>query len=121
MDGIALEKDVAAVRRYLRTRLGIGGGFARQMRRARRHLPSRLHGDLDVLEQAVQFAKNPKMARRIDEARVHEARRVIVGHLVDLDRRSGQAAWLGDVGATIGFNLAIIAAVTGLAVWMISR
>jgi hypothetical protein len=114
-----VEARVAEVAGLLETRLGARGAtFDVQVARARRHLPAALRVAAADLLEARRMAANPRLARRIDPARVSRAHAALVAHLTTVDRAASRRAMVLDFLATAGFQLLAVAGlVLAVLVW----
>jgi hypothetical protein len=116
MDVNALADEVAGL---LKERLGARGAtLADRVARARRRLPPDLRVAAADLIDAQHMAANPRLARRIDPARVLRAHAALVAHLTSIDRATARRAALLDMIATLGFQVLVVAAlVLAVLVW----
>ncbi|MCU0907632.1 MAG: hypothetical protein MUF73_09335 [Rhodobacteraceae bacterium] len=116
MDVEALAAEVAEL---LETRLGVRGAtFEVRVARARRRLPAALRVAAADLVEARRMAAHPRLARRIDGARVARAHAALVAHLTALDRAAARRAAVLDFLATTGFQmLAVAGLVLAVLVW----
>jgi hypothetical protein len=116
MDVGALVTEVAEL---LETRLGVRGAtFEVRVSRARRHLPASLRVAAADLVEAHRMGAHPRLARRIDPARVARAHKALVAHLTGVDRAAARRAAMLDFLATTGFRLLAVAGlVLAVLVW----
>ena len=98
-----------ALHTLLKAKLGLRGKtLAVQLKSAGRLLPKRLHKDGQVIVSALSNAHHPKLAVRIDQARLGTAFANFTNHLDEIDpkdRRKGKL--LGWLGGQV-FNLILI-------------
>ncbi len=94
-------------------KLSLGRGpLQTRLNRAGRRLPARIRDQAQVVAEAETLAAHPKLARRIDHARVARAHAEARAHLRSIDpadRRRG--AVLGILGG-LAFNLLLLAGLT---------
>ena len=116
MDVEAMAAEVAGL---LESRLGVRGPtFEVRVARARRQLPAPLRVAAADLVEARRMAANPKLARRLDVARVARAHAALVTHLTSVDRAAARRAAMLDFLATSGFQLLAVAGlVLAVLVW----
>jgi len=116
MDVEALAAEVAEL---LEARLGVRGTtLEARVARARRQLPAALRAAAADLVEAQRMVAHPRLARRIDAARVARAHAALVAHLTALDRAAARRAAVLDVLATTGFQLLAVAGlVLAVLVW----
>ncbi|AZQ68764.1 hypothetical protein EF888_17495 [Silicimonas algicola] len=79
--------------------------------RAGRKLPRRLRAEATVLIEAQALARNPKLGRRVDQARVLKAERRLRAYLDRLDSGSEKRAEILDRLAAVGFVVLVVAGV----------
>ena len=116
MDVDALAAEVAGL---LKERLGARGTtLSDRVARARRRLPPALRVAAAELIEAQHMAAHPRLARRIDPARVARAHAALVAHLTSIDRATARRVALLDMVATLGFQvLAVSALILAVLVW----
>jgi len=87
-------------------RLGIPGhGLAAKVARSRRDLPRHLRAEAQRLAEALPLAENPKLARRLDHARLTRSYKALVAYLDPLGRGERRLAIARSIGASIALAL----------------
>ena len=77
---------IEEIRALLRQRLSIRGKTLDvQLRKARRLLPRAVRREAAFLAEAYTLTQNPKLARMVNAAQVHEARDQVIAHLQSVD------------------------------------
>jgi hypothetical protein len=106
-------------RRTLSKRLGLGAGdIATLVRRAGRSLPRRLRPAAAMLAEAEAMAANPRLAVRIDAARVERAAADLADWLATQDPRERRRTRMVNTAALIAFQLLVTGAlVITVLVW----
>jgi hypothetical protein len=114
-----LATTLDALRRTLAERLGLGSGdLATLLGRAGRSLPRRLRPAATTLAEAERMAANPRLAARIDAARVETAARDLTDWLATQNPRERRRTALVNAAALIAFRLLVTAAlVITVLVW----
>ena len=87
------------------------------MRRAGRRLPVKVRKKGATLKKAAFFARNPKMARRLDGVEVQRAYDQVLTHLQGIDPDEDRKDRLLGIAGTIAFNLLIVAAAFVVFLW----
>ncbi len=109
LDQKDIETKVLKLRRALHAKLGVKGrDLAQALRRAGRRLPRHLRTRGAQLVQAEFFARNPKMARRLDSAEVDAAFDEVMTHLGAIDLRKERVDRLLGIAGAIAFNLLVV-------------
>ncbi len=107
MDVEALAVEVADL---LGERLGVRGPTLEvRVARARRRLPPALRLAAAELVEARRMAAHPRLARRLDPARVTRAHAALVAHLASIDRGAMRRAMVLDLLASAAFRLVAVA------------
>lgn len=109
MAGEQVIQAAARIGALLQERMGVKGrDLQRQLRVAGRRLPRRVRTDALSVARAAEVARNPKLARMVDEASVARAARNVIAHLETIDPREAmkdRVLWaLGKVSA---FGIAV--------------
>lgn len=114
-----LATTLDALRRSLADRLGLGSAdLATLLGRARRSLPRRLRPAAATLAEAEAMAANPRLAARIDAARVETAARALTDWLATQNPRERRRTALVNTAALIAFRLFVTAAlILAVLVW----
>lgn len=101
MDGDKLQKQAGEISALMAERLRVRGtSLDAQLRKAGRQLPKAVRRDGAYLAQAATLARNPKLARMVDETRADRAHERVVQYLLTvdpIDRLKGRV--LGVLGA----------------------
>jgi len=112
-----IDRMAAELERLLAEKLGCESGtLSHRLAKAGRRLPARMRARGRVVAEAAALAGHPKLALRVDGARVAKAHAEVAAHLKAIDpghRRRGLAL---SVAATVVFNLLIFAVLLGLAI-----
>jgi len=112
LDQKDLETKARDMQRGLQAKLGVQGrDVSHALARAGRRLPARVRREGKV------FARNPKMARRLEGATVQTAYDRVMEHLAGIDvaeRRKDR--WLG-LAASVAFNLMCVAVAFIMFLW----
>jgi|TARA_R110002012_G_scaffold314315_1_gene526882 hypothetical protein len=109
LDQKDIQHKALAVRRELQARLGVRGrDLPHALRRAGRRLPKAVRLKGDVLTQADFFARNPKMARRLDRSAVQAAYDVVMAHLKTVNVKENRKDRLLGIAGSIAFNLLFV-------------
>lgn len=89
-----------------------GKSFAVQLRKARRRLPHKVRRDAMFLEQSVDLAEHPKLARMVDPSRAKTAYQNVRDYLDSVDL----AAARRDAALNLVASIAFAVLVTGILV-----
>ena len=109
LDQSDITTKIETVERALYAKLGVRGrDLAHALRRAGRRLPSRIRKQGAILAQAEFMASNPKLARQIEVAPVHDAFVKVITHLNEIDVGKRRVDRLLGVAGTIAFNILVI-------------
>lgn len=101
---------LAALRHSLTERLDPRGGRIEEMvHRAGRRLPRRLRPAAEVVITAERLSANPRLATRIDPARLARAARDLTGWLDTQDPRDRRRGALADAAARVALVLLVTA------------
>lgn len=116
------QKDVQTksliVQRELQAKLGVQGrDLGHALRRAGRRLPAPVRKQGAALARAEFFARNPKMARRLDKQAVQKAYDTVIGHLGAIDAGSARKDRWVRVGSSVAFDLLFVAAAFIFYLW----
>jgi len=119
MSGLAVQQMADRVAALLEEKLKVrGNDLPAKLRRGGRRLPRGIRAEAQVLADAAERAGNPKLAMRIDMARVTRAYDTCVAHLTTLDRGARRRAAVLDALGRIVLNLLLVAALTvAILVW----
>ncbi len=86
MDGDRLQSQVNEISALMAERLRVRGGtLETQLRKAGRSLPRPIRREGFYLAQAAVLARNPKLIRMVNEARVEKAYQAVITHLKGID------------------------------------
>ncbi|MGR3503622.1 hypothetical protein [Pseudaestuariivita sp.] len=106
----SLQRQSRRLSRLLQFKLGAKGQtLAARHRGVGRYLPHKVRRDLATLEQAETMMGHPKLAMRVDAAKVDAAYRRAHAHLDGVSRHARLKAYLLNVGAVVAFNLVVVA------------
>ena len=110
LDQKDVETKIRVIRRELQARMGVQGrDLDHALRRAGRRLPSKVRKQGATLGRAAFFARNPKMARRLEETQVQQAYDQVLAHLQSIDPDEDRKDRLLGIAGNIAFNLLIVA------------
>lgn len=70
-----LNQAKTQVARSLEAKLSHKGGFDKQMRRAKRHLPSKSLKNAEIISKAESDLKHPRLRKLVDKRKVAKAKR----------------------------------------------
>lgn len=114
-----VDAQAAEVAGLLGERLGARGTtLSDRVARARRRLPPALRVAAAELIEAQHMAAHPRLARRIDPARVARAHAELVAHLTAVDRSARRRSAALDLLAKVGFQvLAVAGLVLAILLW----
>jgi hypothetical protein len=99
----------------LEKRLGIRGqGLEAKLARAGRSLPRWVRRDGAVLAEAARLSASPKLAKRVDPARVAKAHASVSRYLADQDPRERRKDKVLALLAVNVFNLTLFATLLGV-------
>ncbi|WP_137699436.1 hypothetical protein [Marimonas lutisalis] len=94
------------------------GDVPARVARAGRRLPKWVHRDARLIGEALALGAHPKLARRIDLARVQAAHRRIKAHLKEIDPKDRRKGAILNLLGSLSFNLLLFAAlVIGFLKW----
>jgi len=112
LDQKDVQTKVLTVRRELQAKLGVQGrDLAHALRRAGRRLPAGIRKQGAALARAEFFARNPKMARRLDGAEVQIAFKNVMTHLRGINVAEARKDRILGIAGSVAFNLLLVAAV----------
>jgi hypothetical protein len=119
MSSVAIQQMADRVAQLLEERLGIGGrDLGAGLRKGGRLLPKRVRESAQLLADAAEKAKNPKLVAQIDMGAVSNAYDACLKHLTAIDpnarRRGTLSGMVGFVGGGI-FLLAV--GIVAVLVW----
>lgn len=118
LDQKDVETKVRVIRREMQARMGVQGrDLAHAIQRAGRRLPKRVRQQGATLAQAAFFARNPKMARRLDAETVQQAYDQVLAHLQGIDPAEDRKDRILGIAETIAFNLLLVAAGFVVLLW----
>lgn len=118
LDQKDVETKVRVIRRELQARMGVQGrDLDHALRRAGRRLPARIRKQGGTLAQAAFFARNPKMARRLDGDAVQQAYDQVMSHLEGIDPARDRIDRLLSIAGTVAFNLLVVAVAFVVFLW----
>lgn len=93
MGATTIQQMADRVAGLMEERLAVRGtGLGGKLRRGRRRLPRRLRAEAQLLAEAADLARNPRLALRIDQERVAAAYDALVRHLGALGRAERRRA-----------------------------
>ncbi len=102
-----LTQKIAEIRELLEKQMRVKGRDLRQQtRRAGRRVPRKLRRDLTYLIETEKIARNPKLGRMVNEAKVAKAHANLVRYLEGLNPR--EAMWNSVLNITASIALALI-------------
>jgi hypothetical protein len=105
-----LAATLETLRQSLAERLSLGtGDLVTMLGRAGRRLPRRLRPAAATLAEAGRMASNPRLAARIDAARVEGAARDLSAWLATQDPRERRRTQMINAAATLAFRLLVAA------------
>ena len=109
LDQKDVQTKVLTVRREMQAKLGVQGrDLAHALRRAGRRLPAGIRKQGTALARAEFFARNPKMARRLDGAEVQTAFDYVMTHLRAIDVAEERKDRLVRLASSVAFNLLVV-------------
>ncbi|MBK5947571.1 hypothetical protein CCR83_14220 [Rhodobacter veldkampii DSM 11550] len=111
-----MAEDIA---RLMHDRLGARGHDLRAtLTRLDRHLPRKLRREAEVVARAAEQAANPRLAPRIDMARVQAAHQACLHHLRPLGRAARVKRWALNLAAAL---MLVVLASAAVAIWALHR
>ena len=109
--GQVLEDYITEISDLMQKQMRVRGRDLRQQtRRAGRRLPRRIRRDLAYLNDSATMAKNPKLGRMVDLAKVRKAHASVIAFLAQLDPRA--AMWNAMLNIAASISLALIVTFT---------
>jgi hypothetical protein len=119
MSSVAIQQMADRVGQLVEERLGIGGrDLAARLRRGGRMLPKRVRESAQLLADAAEKAKNPKLLVQIDMGAVSDAYDACIKHLMAIDPTERKRSVLsGMVGFVGGGVLVLAIGIIALLVW----
>ncbi|MBD3765322.1 MAG: hypothetical protein IE927_11510 [Rhodobacterales bacterium] len=110
MGATTIQQMADRVAGLMEERLAVRGtGLAEKLRRGRRRLPRRLRAEAQLLAEAADLARNPRLALRIDQERVATAYDALVRHLGALGRAERRRAVALSMLRGVAFSLLAVA------------
>lgn len=119
MGAVAIQQMAERVADLLEQRLGIKGrDLATKLRRGGRALPRKVRTAADLLVDAAEKARHPKLLGQIDMGAVADAYDACVRHLTGIDPKDRRRNTLASMVSFVGFGIMFLAiGVLILLVW----
>jgi hypothetical protein len=109
MDPNGIDEKINDIRHLLVERLRVKGrSLSVQLRKAGRRLPRAVTREARYLAEVQSLAANPKLARRIDIAKVAAAHNRIREHLLAIDPKEARKDRILGLLGVLSFNLIVI-------------
>ncbi|MGR3714073.1 MAG: hypothetical protein ACU0A6_13250 [Shimia sp.] len=111
MDAQTLDQKTDAVLSLARAKFGVRKrSLPKAMKKIGRRVPSWVHREAAVIDEARELAGHPKLMVHMDSARVQKAFDAITAHLQTIDRRERRVDRTLDVLGSLSFNLIVLTA-----------
>ena len=119
MGAVAIQQMADRVAELLEERLSIRGrDLATKLRRGGRALPRQVRAGAELLADAAEKAKHPKLLGQIDMGAVADAYDACVRHLTGIDPKDRRRDMLAGMVSFVGFGVMFLAIGLGiLLVW----
>jgi hypothetical protein len=116
-----IDQAKSQVAKSLEAKLSHRGGFAKQMRRAKRHLPRKLLKQADIISQAEENLKHPRMRKLVDRRAVAKAKRNLMQAADKMDPTAERSRFWYNWGSNLIINLVLgMVVIYGLSKWLSS-
>ena len=119
MDQKEINKVKDDVTKSLKNKFSNKGGFARQVKKAKRHLPRKTLKAASVIEQAEENLKHPRLRKLVDEQKVAKARRDLIYATGKADPTAERSKfWFSWASGLVVNLLLAMAVIFALANWL---
>ncbi len=109
LDQKDVQNKALKVQREMQAKLGVQGrDLDHALRRAGRRLPRGVYKQAATLSKAAFYARNPKMARRLEGDSVQTAYDAVMAHLDSIDVVEDRKDRVLGIAGTIAFNLLFV-------------
>lgn len=106
---MSLDARLDKIAALMEDRLGLrGDGFEEKFTRAGRLLPRKLRREGALIVAARDMADHPKLARRIDDRRLHKAAKAFERYLTRVDPNEARVTRWINWAAGNAFNIALV-------------
>jgi hypothetical protein len=119
MSAVTIQQMADRVAQLLEEKLALRGkDLEARLQRGGRLLPRRVREGAELLAEASEKAKNPKLLGQIDMGQVSDAYDACVRHLITIDPSGRRRDTVGSMIGSVGFGvLVMVILVVGLLFW----